>query len=209
MTWRYYFSISMEAILLESILIPQVKEHPGGLSTVASTDEKKNIIHLDTSKPPLVCALSYAYELMNLYCRQQAEIIQRKANNHEITKEQYIDKMIHLDAEKACFRCKIFRDLEAPANDVAYNPEHMAIYDKNSQLNLSYQDIVTVFAQTILNRGKHPSSVSLKTHFANAYDFHAKNASRLRFYNKHNSTKEDEKSVENKTEIEEKNTFKK
>ena len=171
MTWRTYFLLSDNAVKLEALLNPNLKEHHGGMKSTANTDVDNKIINLDVSQSPLKTALSYAYELKNLENSEKYSEINNNAKKRSITKSKYVKSIIKLEAEAIFFRCRVFRDLGAEDSDLPFKKDYLKIYDSTKELPI--EEGIKQISLYIQEQGIVRREYSAKKYYSDCYDFYA------------------------------------
>lgn len=166
--WREAFSQSPTAEELERSLSPDVRRSPTGLKSTAYTDVKKRRITLDVSQPPLKCALSYAYELKNLENSEKFKEVIDLAKAGRITKANFVNRILHIEAEAIYFRCKVFYEIGANQEQFPCRQEYLDIYS-SSRDRPEAETIERMAAYTKENgivRREYPA----KKYYSDSYD---------------------------------------
>ena len=171
MSWRDYFSKSKEALQLELFLNPKVVEHNGEMKSTANTDVENKVINLDISQSPLKCALSYAYELKNLENAKKYVELNEKAKRRLISKMDYVNGVIKLEAEATYFRCSVFRALGAKEGDFPCRKDYLDIFD--SVKELSKEKAIEKFALFIKESGVVRREYAAKKYYCDCYDYYS------------------------------------
>ncbi|KTD76342.1 hypothetical protein [Legionella waltersii] len=186
MRWVDYFRKSPVAVRLETALAGRFKlvEHSDGLPSTANTDveEAMVIINLDVTQDPIKCALSYAYELKNLENAAKYKTLIDAAKNRQISKLQFINNAIDLEAEAAYFRCQVYIELSMDDGLCPFNRAYLRMFVETS--DLTHGQRVGVFAQYIKENALVRRQFSAKKYYADSFDCYSGKCSFPGFYDK-------------------------
>lgn len=171
MSWRTYFNKCLAAVELEKLLIPTVREHDGGLASTANTDIERKEINLDVSQAPAKVALSYAYELMNLYNHPRYQQVISMARRNQISPVDYVNAITEIEAEAALFRCEAFHAFDLPIESYPANPKYLELYERCK--DSSPDEKIRTFQRYIIDEGIVRKQFSAKAYYLDSYLFYA------------------------------------
>jgi hypothetical protein len=186
MRWVNYFRKSTIAVRLETSLTGMFKlvEHHEGLASTANTDvdEEPVVINLDVTQDPVKSALSYAYELKNLENSVKYKTLIEAAKMQRISKLEFINKVIDLEAEAAYFRCQVYVEMAVDKGLYPFNKAYLRMFVETSELTNAQR--VAVFAKYIKDNALVRREFSAKKYYADCFDSYCGKRSFPGFYDK-------------------------
>ncbi|MDA8561607.1 hypothetical protein N9L02_00660 [Gammaproteobacteria bacterium] len=172
--WRTYFEQSKEAKALETKLIKPpynmrlIEHNDEKLASTANTDVENGIINLDTTQKTVKIALSYAYELKNFENRTELFDLIQAAKTKSITKSQYVNGTLLIEAKSAYFRCLIFREFKLKDSEFPNKKDYLRLYDLTKDSTST--EAIEQFKTYMLENGIVRKKFSAKKYYADAYD---------------------------------------